>query len=101
MKGGLARARQPRRPRTMSGNDRGAPAVASVSETGEFAVSLCRFFFGEVLARRAGLPHEVDELRREQGGAEVKALVLVAAELGEECELLGRLDPFRDHLQVQ
>jgi hypothetical protein len=37
----------------MSGEERAAPELASVSETGEFAVSLCRFFFGEVLARRA------------------------------------------------
>src|SRR5215831_2652434 len=70
------------------------------SETSEFAVGLCGFFFGEVVVRGARLPHQVQEPRREQGGAEVKALVLVAAELGEEGELLRCLDPFRDHLQM-
>ena len=45
--------------------DRGARTAVGVSETGEFAVSLCGFFFSEVVVGSAGLFHQVDELRRE------------------------------------
>src|ERR1700757_1191978 len=68
------------------------------SEPGEFAVSLSRFFLGEGTARDSGVLDEVGELRGEQCGAEEEALVLVAAELGEERELLGGLDTLGDHL---
>src|ERR1019366_1458040 len=51
-----------------------------------------------------GLPLGTDqclELRRGQGGAKVKALILIAAERLQKLELLGRFDTFRHYFQSQ
>src|SRR6185437_7500186 len=44
---------------------------------------------------------QLGELRWRQRRTEVKALVLIAAEGAQEPELIGRLHPFRDHLEPQ
>src|SRR5580658_17157 len=66
--------------------------VDSALQAGELAVGTRRILFGQRI-----LSHQFLELRGEQRGAEVEALILVAAELGEQFQLLGCLHPLRDH----
>lgn len=67
----------------------------------ELALRAVRIGLGK-LRRRVSLSADQRlELRGGQGGAEVKSLVLIAAEGLQEIELLGGFDAFRHHLQPQ
>src|SRR6185437_6245528 len=70
---------------------------SSSLQAGELAVGSRRILVGEDRI----LPQQLLEPRGEEGGTEIEALVLVAAELGEQLQLLGRLHALRNHLQRQ
>src|SRR5204862_302964 len=68
---------------------------------GPIGAFLAEYFPGRIRYTSVSVPYHIGKGRRQHGRAEVKSLVLIAAELREEGELLGGLHTLRDHLQMQ
>src|SRR6185437_8787040 len=83
--------------RSANGCCRQQGSWSSALQAGELAVGPRRILLGQDRI----LFQQLLELRGEEGGTEIKPLVLIATELGQQLQLLGRLHALRNHLQGQ